>query len=113
MWHFRLKAEIDRKDLEREESISRLSSKYQNEFSDLKYHIQELEMSKKELQNEINLFKVKQNEEDSIEELRTSLSQLRNKLEQEERRNYAVIEENDRLKDDQINVSNWSFVHTI
>ncbi|XP_053397279.1 serine/threonine-protein kinase MRCK alpha-like isoform X2 [Mercenaria mercenaria] len=96
----RLKSEIDRKDLEREETLSRLMSKHQNEFSDLKYQMQELEMSKKDLQNEINLLKVRQNEEESIDELRTSLSQLRSRLEQEERRNISVLEENDRLKED-------------
>ena len=82
-----------------------MTSKHQNEISDLKYHIQELEMSRKDLQNEINLLKARQNEEDSIEELRTSLSQLRVKYEQEERRCIGVLEENERLKDDLLMVS--------
>ncbi|XP_060574804.1 serine/threonine-protein kinase MRCK alpha-like isoform X2 [Ruditapes philippinarum] len=96
----RLKSEIDRKDLEREDSMLRMTSKHQTEISDLKYQLQELEMSKKDLQNEINLLKARQSEEDSIEELRTNISQLRIKLEQEERRCEVVLEENDRLKDD-------------
>jgi chromosome segregation ATPase len=83
----------------------RMTSKHQTEISDLKYQLQELEMSKKDLQNEINLLKARQSEEDSIEELRTNISQLRTKLEQEERRCEVVLEENDRLKDDLLLVS--------
>ncbi|KAL4238234.1 hypothetical protein ACF0H5_002946 [Mactra antiquata] len=98
----RLKTEIDRKDLEREETLTRMSSKYQNELSDLRYQIQELDMSKKDLQNEINLLKVKQSDEESLEELKTSISQLRSRLEQEERRSTSLMEENEHLKDDLI-----------
>ncbi|XP_052766310.1 serine/threonine-protein kinase MRCK alpha-like isoform X3 [Mya arenaria] len=96
----RLKTEIDRKDLEREESMNRLTSKHQNEISDLKYLVQELEINKKELQNQISLFKAKQSDEESIEDLRTSLHHLQSRLDQEERNSASLKEDNERLRDD-------------
>ena len=98
--HFRLKSEIDRKDLEREESISRLSAKHQSELSDLKYLVQELEMNKKDLQNQINMFKAKQTEQESLDDIRTQNNQFKARLEQIDRANSGLTEENDRLKDE-------------
>jgi len=105
--------EIDRKDLEHDESLTRLNSKHQNEISDLNYHIQELEINKKELQNQINLLKAKQSDVDSIEELRTSVDQLKSRLEQEERKCEALTDENERLKDDLIYVSSFLLLSLI
>ena len=102
---FRLKSEIDRKDVESEENLTRLTTKYQNEISDLKYSIQELEMSKKELQTDVNVLKLKESDSESIEELKTSVSQLKSRLELEERKNAALVDENDQLKEDMSYVS--------
>ena len=95
-----MKSEIDRKDLEREESISRLSAKHQSELSDLKYLVQELEMNKKDLQNQINMFKAKQTEQESLDDIRTQNNQFKARLEQIDRANSGLTEENDRLKDE-------------
>ncbi|XP_052270982.1 serine/threonine-protein kinase MRCK alpha-like isoform X3 [Dreissena polymorpha] len=100
----RLKVEINKKDLEHGESVSRLTTKHQNELSDLNYTVQELELSKKDLMNQINQLKAQQSEEDSIEELRTSLTQLKSRFEQEERSNETFKEENDRLRDEMNNM---------
>lgn len=97
---FRLKSEIDRKDLEREENISRLTAKYQSEISDYKYSVQELEMNKKDLQNQINMLKAKETEQESVDDIRTQNNQFKSRIEQMERTITASTEENERLKDD-------------
>ena len=104
--HSRLKTEIDRKDLELSETVTRLTSKHQNEISDLKYSIQEVEIGKKELQNELNVYKSKiSGDEDSVEELQNKLSQMKLRCEQAERKCSELIEENDRLTEDMSSVS--------
>lgn len=97
---FRLKTEIDRKDLEREENISRLTAKHQSEISDFNYSIQELEMNKKDLQNQINMLKAKQTEHDSLDDIRMQNSQYKSRIEQIERTNTTLNEENERLKEE-------------
>ena len=104
--HFRLKTEIDRKDLELSETVTRLTSKHQNEIGDLKYSIQEVEIGKKELQNELNVYKSKlSGDEDSVEELQNKLSQMKLRCEQAERKCSELIEENERLSEDMSSVS--------
>lgn len=97
----RLKTDIDRKDLELSETVTRLTSKHQNETSDLKYLLQETELSKKELQNELNVYKSKlSGDEESVDELSNKLSQMKLRCEQAERKCSDLIEENERLTED-------------
>ena len=91
--------------MENEENLTRLTSKFQNEISDFKYTIQELEISKKELQNELNVLKSRQSDEDYVEELKLTVSQLRSRTEQAERKCTDLIGENERLKEDMSTVS--------
>ena len=103
---FRLKTEVDRKELELSETVSRLTSKHQNETSDLKYLLQESDLSKKELQNELNVYKSKlSGDEDSVDELQNKLSQMKLRCEQAERKCSDLIEENERLSEDMSSVS--------
>ena len=102
----RLKTDIDRKDLELSETVTRLTSKHQNETSDLKYLLQETELSKKELQNELNVYKSKlSGDEESVDELSNKLSQMKLRCEQAERKCSDLIEENERLTEDMSSVS--------
>ena len=86
--------------------MSRLTSKHQNETSDLKYLLQESDLSKKELQNELNVYKSKlSGDEDSVDELQNKLSQMKLRCEQAERKCSDLIEENERLSEDMSSVS--------
>ena len=57
-------------------------------------------MNKKDLQNQINMFKAKQTEQESLDDIRTQNNQFKARLEQIDRANSGLTEENDRLKDE-------------
>lgn len=77
-----------------------MTAKHQSEISDFKYSIQELEMNKKDLQNQINMLKAKQTEHDSLDDIRTQNIQYKSRIEQIERTNTSLNEENERLKEE-------------
>lgn len=65
-----------------------------------------MELSKKELQNELNVFKSKlSGDEDSVQELQNQLSQMKLRCEQAERKCSELIEENERIHEEMSSVS--------
>ncbi|KAL3874670.1 hypothetical protein ACJMK2_037651 [Sinanodonta woodiana] len=66
----RLKAELEKKDVELEQQ-SRLNTKFQNEVKELQYQINEGESNRRDLLLKLNMVKGKINDQESMEELQS------------------------------------------
>lgn len=82
-------------------------------MSDIKYMVQELEMNKKDLLNQINMYKAKQTEHESLDDIRNQNISFKSRIEQMERTLAEVLEENERLKDELSYVSGVLIYHDI
>ncbi|XP_048738047.2 serine/threonine-protein kinase MRCK alpha-like isoform X4 [Ostrea edulis] len=96
----RLKTELDRKSVETEETVARLSTKHQTEMKDLQFHMSEIENRNRDLKYETSALKEKLNNQVSIEDLSNQIQRLKLQSEHSERERSQVIDENDRLKEE-------------
>ncbi|XP_052697457.1 serine/threonine-protein kinase MRCK alpha-like isoform X3 [Crassostrea angulata] len=96
----RLKTELDRKSVEAEESLARLTAKLQAEMKDLKFHLSEAENRNKDLKHESSMLKEKLNNQLSIEDLSNQIQRLKLQSEHSEREKLQVNDENERLKEE-------------
>ena len=106
---YRLKSELERKDLESEERRTRMSSKYQNEISDLQFQVSELEHKNRDLYKEFSSMKDKVNNQVSVEDLQSQLQRVRLQSEHSEREYSVIREDNERLREELSFVSNPLF----
>ncbi|XP_046364774.1 serine/threonine-protein kinase MRCK alpha-like isoform X1 [Haliotis rufescens] len=95
----RLKAEVERKDVEREEELARASSKYSTELSDIKYHLKESEAKRSELQHDMTSLKSKVSPQ-LVDDLKEQLHKSKQRAEMHEQRSKAFSNEVERLKDE-------------
>ncbi|XP_061167122.1 serine/threonine-protein kinase MRCK alpha-like isoform X2 [Saccostrea echinata] len=96
----RLKTELDRKSVEVEETISRLTSKHHAEIKDKQFHLSEAENRNKDLKRENSALKEKLNNQVSIEDLSNQIQRLKLQSEHSERERSQVNDENERLKEE-------------
>ncbi|CAG2186869.1 CDC42BP [Mytilus edulis] len=96
----RLKSQLEKTKVEKEEKVSRVTSKYQSEISDLKFSLSEHEHKDKELRKEILTLKDKLKNNVSEDEVASRIQRLKLQLEHSERQHALIGEENDRLKDE-------------
>ncbi|XP_078315965.1 serine/threonine-protein kinase MRCK alpha-like isoform X3 [Crassostrea virginica] len=96
----RLKTELDRKSVELEETVARLTSKLQTEVQDVKFHLTEAEGRYADLKKENVALKDRLNNQVSVEDLSNQIQRLKLQSEHTERERSQVTDENDRLKEE-------------
>ncbi|CAC5362230.1 CDC42BP [Mytilus coruscus] len=96
----RLKSQLEKTKVDKEETVSRVTSKYQSEISDLKFSLSEHEHKDKELRKEILTLKDKLKNNVSEDEVASRIQRLKLQLEHSERQHALIGEENERLKDE-------------
>ncbi|XP_052058877.1 serine/threonine-protein kinase MRCK alpha-like isoform X2 [Mytilus californianus] len=96
----RLKSQLEKTKVDKEETVSRVTSKYQSEISDLKFSLSEHEHKDKELRKEILTLKDKLKNNVSEDEVASRIQRLKLQLEHSERQHALIGEENERLKEE-------------
>ncbi|KAJ8309235.1 hypothetical protein KUTeg_014109 [Tegillarca granosa] len=96
----RLKGEIERKELEHEEKISRLNTKNQSDMSELSYQLSELDNKNKEMHKEMTLLKDKLSKQVSIDDLQNQLHRLKLQSEHSQTEYTVIKDENEKLKEE-------------
>ncbi|KAL5008245.1 hypothetical protein ScPMuIL_013826 [Solemya velum] len=92
----RLKTDLERKDVEIEETVSRLTSRHQVELSDLHCQLRDNDSKQREFIKEITVLRDKVDQQPRIEELENTLKKLRATADREKS---TLAEENENLKD--------------
>ncbi|KAH9523079.1 Serine/threonine-protein kinase MRCK alpha, partial [Bulinus truncatus] len=102
----RLKAELEKKETENEEVVSRLTSKHATELKELQFQMQENETKRSELAEEILKLQSKLTEQLNAKELQEQLMQWKEQNENAENKIKALVEENEKLSEESVSQNN-------
>lgn len=102
---FRLKAELEKKETENEELLSRMTSKHASELKEFQYQLMENETKRSEQALEIQKLQAKLTEQLNAKELQEQLTLAKGQIEIDESKIKSLIEENEKLTEESIAVS--------
>ncbi|KAL8615672.1 hypothetical protein ACOMHN_034822 [Nucella lapillus] len=96
----RLKKELEKKDVELDESIDKLTSQHSQDVGELKYKAQEAESKRAESLAELERLRSQLSSQTALHDLKDQLSHLETQLSNSSRRNRDLQEDNERLQEE-------------
>ncbi|XP_035826923.1 serine/threonine-protein kinase MRCK alpha isoform X4 [Aplysia californica] len=102
----RLKAEIEKKESEHEDRVSRLSSKHGCELNEVKFQLKDTETKRSDLADEVARMQAKLTEQQNSKELQEQISTLQQQIETSDHKVKALTEDNERMQEESSSQSN-------
>ncbi|KAI8784639.1 serine/threonine-protein kinase MRCK alpha [Biomphalaria glabrata] len=102
----KLKAELEKKETENEELLSRMTSKHASELKEFQYQLMENETKRSEQALEIQKLQAKLTEQLNAKELQEQLTLAKGQIEIDESKIKSLIEENEKLTEESIAQNN-------